>query len=93
MTGDLHGVRSIRHGPVDDQCLYRWLVLILHEPHNGIGQDHWNHQKREAASSFGGLPFRLGVVKGVQPMVDLLLEPPIRDDEEWRNGKIIPMVI
>ena len=45
----------------------------MHPVHNGIDQDHWEHQQGQAASSFGWMSVRLGVVKCVEIIVNFFL--------------------
>ena len=49
------------------------LIWSMHPVHNGIDQDHWDHQQGQAASSFGWMSVRLRVVKCVEIVVNFFL--------------------
>ena len=73
VTGHLHVIWSIGDGPVNHQGLHWRFLLMLHEPHNAVDQHRRDHQQRQATSGLPRMPFGLGVVEGVEPVVDLLL--------------------
>lgn len=60
-------------GPRKDSTDLGKLIWSMHPVHNGIDQDHWDHQQGQAASSSGRMSVRLCVVKCVEIVVIFFL--------------------